>query len=178
MDQPNANRIAISLKLVLGPIEINLSGDDAQLLFNDYKAILQALVENADLLKDLYAKLGDTRKAAHIQGTQVVDPSLLSQMSIAEVIKKSTAKKDTDRVLLIAHYLYKVKRIDTFNITDIKDSFAEARLTDPGNLSQTINNLVKAGKLRPAGEKDSLKAFAITQTGEADAAALSLSKSE
>lgn len=172
LDQPSTNRVSISLKLVFGPVEINLARDDAQLLVNDYKAILQALVENADLLKDTYAKLGGTPQAVTIQGKPVGGSSVLSQMSIAEMIKKSATKKDTDRVLLIAYYLYRVKGVDTFNTTDMKNSFAEARLTDPGNLNQTINNLVKAGKLRPAEEKDSLKAFAITQTGEEEAAAL------
>ncbi|MGA8855901.1 MAG: hypothetical protein WB643_01920 [Candidatus Bathyarchaeia archaeon] len=163
MEQPSSKRI--SLKQVIGAVEINLSGDDAKSLLNDYKAILKALDEDADLLKEIYGKLSGTPLNLALQ-PKTTPRSDLGQMSIAEMIRKSAVKTDVDRVFLVSFYLFRGRNLDTFTRKEIDDAIAEARLKEPTNLTRTLNELIEAGKLREAGKKGTKKALTVTQTGE------------
>jgi hypothetical protein len=87
-------------------------------------------------------------------------------MSIAEMIRKSPVEKEIDKVFLVTYYVFRGKNMDTFTRKEVYDAIAEARLKKPTNLSKTLNDLVRAGKLREAGKKGTKNALTITQTGE------------
>jgi hypothetical protein len=170
LEQLNKKSPTVSLRLVTGPVEINLSGNDAKALLSDYKAILQGLDESADMLKDIYGKLGGA--PLRVGSQQVIPPSALGQMSIPEMIKKSGVRKEVDRVFLVTYYLHHAMSLTVFNGKDVDDAIATARMKEPKNINDTLNHLVKTGKLRDAGKKDERKAFSITDTGETEAEAM------
>jgi hypothetical protein len=163
LEHRSGNRIAI--KHVVGPVEINLSGDDAKSLMNDHKAILTALEKEADLLKEIHGKVGGTPLTLGPQAG-INMPSELEQMSIAEMIRRSAVKKDIDKVFLVTYYLFRGKNMNTFTRKEVDDAIAEARLKEPTNLTRTLTDLIRAGKLREAGKKGTKNALTITQTGE------------
>jgi len=68
--------------------------------------------------------------------------------------------------LAIAFYLFKERQLDVINTKDFVNAFDEARIAKPANPTDVLNSLVKLGKMMSSGEKESLKGFAITQTGE------------
>jgi hypothetical protein len=171
MEQTSEEKVNIRLKLTAGPLEIDLSGEEATSLLNDYKAILQVVDENVDLLKDVYEKLGSVVPKS-LERAEVGSPSPLARMSIAEMLKKSGVKKDVDKVFLIAYYLFDVMKMQSFNTTDVDGAMDTARLQKLSNLNATLNALVASGRLKEAGEKDGKKAFTITDTGEEEAKAL------
>lgn len=160
----------ISLKLIVGPVEIDISNADADLLTADLKKVLHALDDNVEALESLHDKLGGlpTKDATDLRGSQ----SQLTKLSLSEMIKKSGVKKEVDRTLLAAYYLFRGMKMPVFNKKDVDEMIATARLPEPGNLNQTLNDLVDAEKLREAGEKEGLKGFTITSTGEEEAEAL------
>jgi hypothetical protein len=90
-------------------------------------------------------------------------------MSPVEMLKKSGVKKDSEKVFLLTYCLFKVRGLGVFTITDLRALINESRLEEPTNLSQRLNDLVTAGKLKSAGEKESLKAYTLSTTGEDEA---------
>jgi hypothetical protein len=171
LEQASEKEVTVTLKLIAGPLEISLSSRKAKSLLNDYKAILQAVDDNVDLLKNIYDKLGSVVPKSLGKG-QGVSPSPLAQLSVAEMLKKSGVKKDVDRIFLTTYYLFEAMKTEAFNRKDVDDAMDKARLEKPTNLSATLNQLVGSGRLKGAGKKDGRKAFTITQTGEEEAKAL------
>ncbi len=159
-----------------------MQGDNLAVFAEDFKSVLQALNEQAHVVHEISEKLGPivTAKASVSKRETAPAEGLeeLERLSAAEVVKWSGAKMETDKVFLLAFYLFKSRKMPVFNSRDINAIIAEARLEQPKNLSQTISNLVRGGRLRQAEEKENLKAYTITTTGEEEAKALLSAKQE
>jgi hypothetical protein len=160
LEKVSDNRI--SLKQVIGPVEVNLLGNDVKSLLNDYRAILKALYEEAGVMEEIRGKLGGASESIAVQTTS----SGLEQKSIAEAIRNSSAKTDVDKVLVISYYLFRSRNMDTFTRKEIHNAIVEARLKEPTNLNVTLNHLIRTGMLREAGKKGTKRALTVTQTGE------------
>ncbi len=160
MEQSSGKKF--SFKQVIGPVEVNLFGDDVKSLLSDYKAILKVLNEEAESFKEIYGKVGGTTENIAVQTTS----SGLGQKSIAEAIRSSSAGTDVDKVLVISYYLFRSRNMDTFTRKEIHGAIVEARLKEPTNLGVTLGHLIRTGMLREAGKKGTKRALTVTQTGE------------
>lgn len=165
------------LKLTLGPLTIELKDWKAEGLRESLRNVLEAVRDNLSLMKEVAEEF--TRSRLPPTSVPVPPPApapktptalSLEELSLVEVLKRSGVKAHTEKSLLIVYYLYNVRGVQTVNARDLQEAYAEARLAAPANFNDTLNKLVTTGKLTPAGEdKDGMKAFRITQTGDEEA---------
>jgi hypothetical protein len=80
---------------------------------------------------------------------------------------KGNPSKHTDSVAVFAYWLFKVEKMETFNVQDILSCYDRTRKTKPSNANQIINQNVASHIFAEASEKkDGLKAWVITRKGE------------
>jgi len=80
---------------------------------------------------------------------------------------KGNPSKHTDSMAVFAYWMYKVEKKNSFNVKDIIDCYDKTRKAKPSNPNQIINQDVARHIFSEAPEeKDGLKAWVITRTGE------------
>jgi len=87
------------------------------------------------------------------------------EKTLIDFIEEKKAINHTEKILCMAYYLYKFKRVDLFTSDDIKKSYFEARRKEPANISDFLNKLHKKNFLMKRGQKDGLKAYSLTLEG-------------
>lgn len=87
-------------------------------------------------------------------------------LSPSEFIKKVSPKNQSERALVLAHYLEKVKNMESFNTADLTEIGRVAKQPKFTNISDTVAKLVQQGQLMGAGERESKRVFVLTTTGE------------
>ena len=154
----------ISVKLVLGPFEITCTNLTKQQLNSALKDFLAIAESNSEDVSRVLEKLSgiQSRPSNNLK----VHSNSMSALSITELVKKAQRKKGTDVALVIAYYLFKERGLGIINTKDLGDAYDEARLAKLTNPTNTLNMLVQTGRMKAAGDKDGLKGFTITQTGE------------
>ncbi len=89
------------------------------------------------------------------------------RLSVKEFILSKNPKNDVDKTLAIGYYFEKYKKIDSFNVKDLKRGFHAAREKEPPNINDKINLNIKKGMLMEADEKkDNFTAWVLTNKGE------------
>jgi hypothetical protein len=68
---------------------------------------------------------------------------------------------------VIGYFLEKFEGLGQFNVNDVEDGFKEAREPAPRNLNEMVNKNIGKGFMMESGEKDGLKAWNLTNSGEA-----------
>jgi len=81
--------------------------------------------------------------------------------------QKGNPSKHTDSIAVFAYWLFKVEKMESFNVKDITVCYDRTRKPKPSNPNQIINQNVANHIFAEASEqKDGLKAWVITRTGE------------
>jgi hypothetical protein len=81
--------------------------------------------------------------------------------------QKGNPSKHTDSIAVFAYWLFKVEKMESFDVKDIITCYDRTRKAKPSNPNQIINqNVANHIFAEAAGEKDGLKAWVITRTGE------------
>lgn len=75
-------------------------------------------------------------------------------------------KNQSERALVLAHYLEKVKNMESFNTADLTEIGRVAKQPKFTNISDTVAKLVQQDQLMGAGERESKRVFVLTTTGE------------
>jgi hypothetical protein len=88
------------------------------------------------------------------------------KLSIREFMLQQGVSTDTDKVVVLGSYLERFSSLQSFNIADLEAAFREAREPIPKNINETVNKNIRKGYLMEAGEKDSKKAWTLTNSGE------------
>lgn len=164
MDEKHDEPIT-KVKLALGPFEItciNLTKDQLKSALKDFLSVAEQSYEEIQRVTSKFSGLT-------FLDTGSVKPrasSKVGTLSITELVKKAQIKKGTDTALVIAYYLFKQRSLEVINTKDLGEAYDEARLTKLTNPTNTLNMLVTTGRMKAAGEKDSLRGYTITQTGE------------
>ena len=87
--------------------------------------------------------------------------------SISEFLKqKGSPKTHTDRAMVFSYWLSKKKNTFSYNSVDIDQCFQEALIAKPANTNDRMNSNQKKGFLLRAPDKDDLKTWRITSSGE------------
>jgi hypothetical protein len=93
--------------------------------------------------------------------------SISKKISIKEFILTKNATDDQRRTLTIGYFLEKYAGNTSFNTTDIKKGFREAKIKPPQNINDKVNkNIAKGYMMEAVEEKDNKKAWVLTNTGE------------
>lgn len=89
------------------------------------------------------------------------------KMSIKEFILKKHPRNDVEKALAIAYFLEKHDGFCSFNAIDVEEGFRNAREKVPPNVADKIQkNIAKGYMMEAEEEKDSHKAFVLTNSGE------------
>lgn len=81
--------------------------------------------------------------------------------------QKGNPQKHTEVVAVFAYWLFKVEKMESFNVKDIVNCYDKTRQVKPSNPNQIINTNVASHLFAEAKEKkDGYKAWVITRTGE------------
>jgi len=81
--------------------------------------------------------------------------------------QKGNPQKHTELVAVFAYWLFKVEKMETFNVRDIVNCYDRTRRPKPSNPNQIINTNVRSHIFAEAGEKkEGYKAWVLTRIGE------------
>jgi len=81
--------------------------------------------------------------------------------------QKGNPQKHTEVVAVFAYWLFKVEKMESFNVKDIVNCYDKTRQVKTSNPNQIINTNVASHLFAEAKEKkDGYKAWVITRTGE------------
>lgn len=88
------------------------------------------------------------------------------KVSINEFLKSKKIENEVQRTLVIAFWLDYFEKVDSFNVSDLENTFRKARLSVPKNLNDKVNMNIKNGHLAEDKEKKGgKKAWYVTNTG-------------
>jgi len=86
---------------------------------------------------------------------------------IKEFILQKRPKGDVQKALVIGYYLEKYQDFSSFNAKDVEQGFRDARDKIPPNVGDKIKKNIAKGHMMEAGEeKDEMKAYFLTSSGE------------
>jgi len=141
----------VTLKIQLGNFAAEVSGTA------DYaESTLEKLLE----------KYGPSRSAGQgFTGTPAI-AATGKPLSPSEFIKKIAPKNQSEKALVLSHYLEKYKGMESFTTADLTEIAREAKQPRFTNISDTVAKLVQQGSLMGAGEKENKRVFVLTTTGE------------
>ena len=98
---------------------------------------------------------------------QAKPDSISKKISIKEFVLTKNVTDDQRRTLTIGYFLEKYGGSISFNITDIKKGFRDAKIKPPQNINDKVNkNIAKGYMMEADEEKDNKKAWVLTGTGE------------
>lgn len=89
------------------------------------------------------------------------------KLSLNEFILLKNPSDDVQRTLCIGYFLENYDGLSSFNKNDLEAGFRRAREKLPPNVNDKVNLNIKKGYMDGAGEeKDSLKAWVLTNSGQ------------
>ena len=88
-------------------------------------------------------------------------------LSMKEFIISKDPKTDIQKTLTIAYYLEKFQGFESFNRTDLRNGFSQAKEPIPSNINVMVNNNVANGHMMQVPDKKEKQiAWMLTNTGE------------
>lgn len=87
------------------------------------------------------------------------------KLSPAEFLKKLSHTNQLDRALALGYYLEKVQNLSSFTTKELIELSRQVKYPF-ANISESVSRLVGRGLVMSAGDKDGLRAYAVTATGE------------
>ena len=89
------------------------------------------------------------------------------RLSIKEFILQKHPTNDLEKALAIGYYLEKYENLASFNAKDVEKGFRASREVVPTNVADKIQkNIAKSYMMEEEEERDGLKAYALTNSGE------------
>lgn len=155
-----------NVRLTLGPFEItctNLTKDQLNNALKDFLSIAESNSEEVNRIAGKFSGISSQVSSLPKTSTSI---SGMGSLSITEFVRKIKRNKGTDIALAIAYYLFKYRSVEVITTKELGEAYDEARLTKPANPTDTLNQLVRTAKMKPAPDREGRKAFTITQSGE------------
>jgi hypothetical protein len=145
----------VTVKLTIGAVSVEVSGPPE---YVDKK--FEEL--SSRFLSPSWKSIGATEQTT---ATQVPVDAGGKKTSPQEFMRKSSAKSQIDRALVLGYYLEKSEGISSFTSTELSalGQIAKQPFT---NASDTVAKLTARGLMMSAGDKEGQRAYALTASGE------------
>jgi hypothetical protein len=119
-------------------------------------------------LKSIMEKLQDLEnRLIKIEGKPSIKTETdIKKLSIKELLLDKKPMDDVQKTLVIGYYLEHFEGMSQFNVKDLAEGFRAAKEPAPLNINDKVNSNVKKGLMMEDEEKDSRKAWVLTNTGE------------
>jgi hypothetical protein len=144
-----------TVKLVIGNFSVEVTGEVS---YVDKK------------VDELVSRFFSSRKPFTSDSSITADSVLVEpggkKTSAAEFMKKSTAKNQIDRALVLGYYLEKFEKFSGFTSTELADLGKQTKYPF-ANASDAVAKLTGRGLMMSAGDKEGKRAYALTASGEA-----------
>jgi hypothetical protein len=126
---------------------------------------MASVSKEIERLKELIADL-DKRVSKLESPSELNQHTETKKLSIREFMLQKGVSTATDKVVVLGSYLERFSSLQSFNVADLEAAFREAREPVPKNVNETVNKNIRKGYIMEAGEKDSKKAWSLTNSGE------------
>lgn len=146
----------VTVKLAVGNFSVEVTGEEA---YVDKK--VEEFVS-----RFLSWRPGPTLIEPTTPQVAAADPAGGKQMSAGEFIKKSAAKNQVDRGLVLGYFLEKYQKVSSFTSSDLAEMGKQVKQPF-ANASDVVAKLTARGLMMSAGDKDGHRAYALTASGEA-----------
>ncbi|OLE74932.1 hypothetical protein AUG19_07250 [archaeon 13_1_20CM_2_54_9] len=143
----------VTVKLAIGNFSVEVSGD---------KEYVDKKVEE---LANRFLTSWRPSSAEPAQASRAPVEVGGKKTSPAEYLKKSTAKNQNDRALLLGYYLEKTQGVSNFTSSEIGQLGKDAKQPF-ANPSDAVAKLTARGLMMSAGDKEGQRAYALTASGE------------
>lgn len=142
----------VTVKLTLGTLSVEVSGPQE---YVDKK--LEELVER-------FLLSGRKLSGMEFRPSEDAMPGD-KELSPAEFVKRYSANNQTDRALLLGHYLERMKSTPSFTTGELSGLGKDIKRPF-GNISDVVAQLASRGLMMSAGDKEGKRAYSLTATGE------------
>jgi len=122
-------------------------------------AMMKILEELKARVETLEKKDKENSQIGYNQDTQKTE-------SIIEFYLKHNSKSDTDNALVLLSYLEKIKKLQNISSNDVLNSFSEAKLQSPQNISDKMQMLYKRGLVIRSQASNKSYLWQVSLTGE------------
>lgn len=150
----------VSIKLTIGGFSVEVTGaqEYAEQKFNE-------LVERylPPQLKGAPPAV-PAPDAAATAGPQLTDVGG-KKIAPAEFLKKLSHTNQLDRALALGYYAERVEGLTSFTTKELLELGKQVKYPF-ANISESVSRLVGRGYMMSAGDKDGLRAYSLTATGE------------
>ncbi len=143
--------MSYKVRLKFGELELELEGD---------KDFLESRLSNLSWIDAILGKLKESGHLFRGRRSPLVD----EQLSFVEFASLLNPKKNWEKFLTIAYYLYKREDRD-LTYEDVENYYRQARWPMPGNARDVMSNLIREGYMEEAGKQNDRKAFRILRKG-------------
>lgn len=144
----------VTLKVQIGGVSVEVSGSP------------EYAEKKLDELIQKYGPSRGTSQSAHVS---IPTNTTGKPSSPSEFIKKLSPKNQSEKAIVLAYYLEKVRGMDKFTTADLTAVGREAKQPKFTNISDTVAKQVQQGLLMGAGgpgDKESSRAYILTSSGE------------
>jgi len=107
-------------------------------------------------------------RIAKLERLSQVKPEIVKKkISLKEFLLSKNPKDDVQKTLAIGYYLEKYEGLTSFNTKDLEEGFRVAKEKIPKNINyKVIRNIQQGYMMEAKEEKDNLKAWNLTSSGE------------
>lgn len=149
-----ADEHSYRVKIKKGDSEVEIQGDK-EWVEEKYKELSEFLITSQP------EPLADLTKPPHISQPLSFPDSIMEFYNM-----KGSPKTHTDKAIIFAYWLSKKEGFVNYNYVDIETCYEKALIAKPGNTTDVMNRNQKKGFLLVTTEKDNMKAWRITSSGE------------
>jgi hypothetical protein len=123
------------------------------------------------MVEDITTRIAELEaRVARLEAAATLAPTspAQKQLSLGEFLLSTSPKSDVDKALVIGYYLEQFEKTTPFTSKELEAAFRRAKEPPPVNTNETVNKNVRKGTIMEAREKkDGLKAWTLTNSGEA-----------
>ena len=150
----------ITIKLMLGTFSVEVSGPQ-EYVDEKFGDLVERFLPSP--LKGGSASTSSADLPATV-GPLVTDAGG-KRLAPAEFLRKLSHTNQLDRALALGYYLEKVQNISSFTTKDLIELSRQVKYPF-ANISESVSRLVGRGLMMSAGDKDGIRAYSLTASGE------------
>lgn len=149
----------VSIKLAVGSLSIEVSGPQ-EYVEQKFTELLEKF-----LTDPLTVPTSSEMQSASVPEQAELIDAAGKRLSPAEFLRKLSHTNQLDRALALGYYLEKVEKASSFTTKDLLALTRQVKYPF-ANISESVSRLVGRGLMMSAGDKDGLRAYSLTATGE------------
>jgi hypothetical protein len=147
-----------AIKLTIGSFTIEVSGTEEYV-----DRSFDSLVEK--FLPAQFRGGNVATTSANSTATAEMTDATGKKLAPAEFLKQLSHTNQLDRALALGYYLEKMQNVSSFTTKELLELSKQVKYPF-ANISESVSRLVGRGLMMSAGDKEGVRAYSVTATGE------------